>query len=790
MSEEAIMATGTWLDGNDNWNTASDWSDGVPTTTSAVVVNQGQPEVTAPIDVASITISTQAGVEFTGAGDSTVSGSVTGPIFLDYLGGGGSSLKIGGLLDEDGGDAFIGNEFLSAADTVTAAALSNVEGAIEIIGAANPGSTPYQATLDVAGPASMGAGAGVITGSVGLEGDALLEFGSGQLTTIAADSNLELSGPGSFVADAGHLGSNSALKGLRTNDGTFSISGSEHVTTTGAFDNVGKLDVEGSDLQIGGALTNSGTLQIGGDFQTANAEVSAAALTNTADGDIELTGSIVPAVPLYQAVLDIAGQASLGVSAGVVDGSVGLSGDSLIEFGWGQITTIAADGSLGLAGPHAFVADAADPSGNSALTSLRTVNGAFSLGDGQLATNGSLDIGNDGTVDVYADTSGYAGNLDIGGALRNSGELQIFTGIGDPGYPTADATVTATSLRNFNGVIQLEGDPITPDSPYQALLDIAGQASLSASPGVLDGNITLLGNALIEFGSGQITTIAANSYLTMDGPDALITDAGATTSNSALRGLSANYGTVELHDGQIVIAGSFDNAGTFYIDAFSGTGPPGSSVTNIGGTLTNRGTLDIGIGQYDQGSTLVSADRLDNAEGTISVDGFPSSPTPTPVDLVINGAATNTGTIYASDGGAVTIDGALCGSGTVDLSYGALLSIGAGDGGTIVFQFTDISGIDFSSAAVDITSSRYLGDTVSGFGTGDTLDFEAAHYSASDLVAYAANGQNSGGLVTIDSLHGAPAASFEVTGSYTASDFALSNDGHGGILVGFAAKPV
>ena len=54
----------------------------------------------------------------------------------------------------------------------------------------------------------------VETGSVCLDGDALLEFASGQIGTI--DGAVELDGANARIADAGTLATNSALTGLNT----------------------------------------------------------------------------------------------------------------------------------------------------------------------------------------------------------------------------------------------------------------------------------------------------------------------------------------------------------------------------------------------------------------------------------------------------------------------------------------------------------------------------------------------------------------------------------------------
>jgi hypothetical protein len=603
------MATDTWLDGGDNWTTASDWSNGVPTATSDVVVNQGSPTVTAPFRVASLVNS--AIIEFSDAGVSHVSGAVTnsGDLHFDLNSGGGSGLSIGGLLTNSN-EISIGNASLSADDRLTAAALNNISGEIDLIGSSNK-----QASLDIAGPVSMGAGSGVLSGAFTLAGDALLEFGSGQFTTIAAGSDLSLTGPHAFVADAGATSSNSALRGLSVNDGNLELIDDVQVSTSGALDNAlgatisldliqtdnGPLGGGGSNLSIGGVLTNGGQLIIGGPGLTANDSVTARGVDNLppppaqpgqrprSGGLIYLDGGA------SQAKLDITGGAALGASPGLLTGDVSLSGDSLIEFGWGQITTIAGD--LYIGGPEAFVADACDPHSNSALRGLSTVDGLLSLGGGAVVkTTGALTS----TGSIFADGS----DLDIGGELTNSGLIDL-----DLSGPSSPTLITAKSLDNDGGAINF----------------------------------------------------------------------------------------------------------------------------NFGGT------------------------------GTAS--------------LVIDGAAENTGTINVGADSALTIHGRLSGSGTVNLYNGGELSLDAkGSGGTIAFD----------GGAVDILSGVNLGNVIAGFGAGDTLDFQAAHYAAGDHLTYSPNSSGSGGTAIIDSLLGKPVASFAVTGSYTAADFALANDGHGGILVSSA----
>ena len=143
--------------------------------------------------------------------------------------------------------------------------------------------------------------------------------------------------------------------GLASNDGTFLIGDSDTVTTTGAFSNSGSVYVDsqyggqgGATLTFAGALANSGTFNIGIGDSSAATMVNATSLSNS--GTINLSSNFPGS---NQATLDITGTAGFG-TAGVVTGSNSLIGNTLIEFGSGQITTIAGGATLSLRGqaPH------------------------------------------------------------------------------------------------------------------------------------------------------------------------------------------------------------------------------------------------------------------------------------------------------------------------------------------------------------------------------------------------------------------------------------------------------
>ena len=140
---------------------------------------------------------------------------------------------------------------------------------------------------------------GVETGTVFLENDALLEFKSGEIKTV--NGTLWLDGANSRVADAGTLGSNSALTGLSGVAGNFWLENGASVAPTGNVSVSGNGTIEldgpntggagGSNLTVKGTLTNSSTngnaLSIGNSGIT-----SSDTLTVNGSGGLSSTGEI------------------------------------------------------------------------------------------------------------------------------------------------------------------------------------------------------------------------------------------------------------------------------------------------------------------------------------------------------------------------------------------------------------------------------------------------------------------------------------------------------------------
>ncbi len=590
------MASVSWNNASGgSWSVASNWSptDTVPGSgDDAFIAIAGSYTVslTATITVASLTISDASAVlQIQDAGgDDTVAGALDndGSVGVDAIGAGGSTLTVGGSLTNSN-YLQVGNSGMTAASLLTVGmTFDNTGGVLDLYG----GHAGAAAQMQVAGAAP-----GTLVGTYSIIGDAggaTLQFGSGQIGTIASGAVLLLDGANALLANSSDTTTDSALDGLTDNAGTLRIVNGASVGIAGNLLNAGGLLLDGdaysseggSALTVAGTLTNTDYISVGPPSGNlgANDTLIAAALTGT--GSVGLYGST------NQASFDIAAAAPATLAF-----DLSLYGHSLLQYGSGQIGTIASNVTLLLDGPDALVADASATTSNSALTglaendgTLRIVNGASVGLTGNLLNTGGLLL--DG--DAYSSEGGST--LTVAGTLTNTG----FINIGPPsGNLGANDTLIAAALTG-TGSVGLYG------STNQATFDIA-----AAAPTTLAFDLSLYGHSLLQYGSGQVGTIDSNITLLLDGPDALIADASATGSNSALTGLTDNAGTLRIINGASVgLAGNLLNAGALLLDGNSYATEGGSTLT-VAGTLTNTDYIDIGppSGNLDANTTLIAS---------------------------------------------------------------------------------------------------------------------------------------------------------------------------------------
>ena len=197
-----------------------------------------------------------------------------------------------------------------------------------------------------------------------------------------------------------------------------------------------------------------------------------------------------------------------------------------------------------------------------------------------------------------------------------------------------------------------------------------------------------------------------------------------------------------------------------------GSGGAGANAGVGGLILDGLGTLAL-----DAADTFVGGVTID--EGTLSLG---------------NAAAAGYGAILFAGGAdamlslakgvdaANPINGLAAGDSIVFAGAGAAALAGPGGGGSI----------DMSSSGGDemrLLSGHTLGATISGFGAGDEVDFDAVKFASTDTVT------DKSGVVAIHNSAGNTIGSFDVAGTYTKANFKLSADPSGDLLVSYVATP-
>src|SRR3984957_14254407 len=239
-------------------------------------------------------------------------------------------------------------------------------------------------------------------------------------------------------------------------------------SVTGGFSNAGTVAVDnaggngGSNLSIGGTLTNSNFMVIGNGGLSASTTVTANALSNT--GRIDINGNTATGTT-DQATLDIA------TAAASFTGNVNLSGDARLEYGSGGITQIgdgtSNGGDLFIDGANAF-AEIGATNSNSALTGLTTIagNGVLDLRDGTSVTATSGLAVNGGSARLKVDAYGGRGGstVTIGGNLVSSS----FGSFGDGGVSVGNGNMSVADLLTVNGTLTNTGATVSLSGGSQA----------------------------------------------------------------------------------------------------------------------------------------------------------------------------------------------------------------------------------------------------------------------------------------------------------------------------------
>ena len=587
----------------------------------------------------------------------------------------------------------------------------------------------------------------------------------------------------------------------------YAAPGSSAAGVVGPSVNVERLDIA------------SGTWMLGYGFDGANIEVeSGATITSGAAATaMGLTGG--QTLTIDQGGTVVGTKFAIGISGGDTDAIVVNSG------------------TIRVASTPGTKADAITMNGGTATihnTSTGYIDGARHAITGPLGVHvindaGGVIVGRNGSavnmdngpivaytayVDNYGTMLGQSANIsdsdgdaiDVDGfaVINNYGSIR---GEGANGYHKGEANVSegiaigGGTINNYaGGNIYGYGRAIEVDNSSNAaafsstIINNAGmiEGGGHGPTGVADADVALFvgrlkgGEAINIIGSYADTITNSGNILggvKTDGGDDTLTNSGlmVATGGSA----------IDLGDGN----DSFTNSGIVSGDVLLGGGGDtinlvtGSTVSGIidGGTGTDTIRLS-GTGNGTLGKAT-GVETLDVASGSWAIDSgaaYGNVAVESGADLEVRGAVS---TVTVAQGAGLYVYGTaehVTVLGTQGVHAGGVVTdMTIGSGGTaFALAGASVHNVTFAGADATLTFDRAsdLSGSISGWQDGNHLDLSDIVFGeGTTTLAYAANDDSTGGTLTVSD--GAHTVSLAMLGQYTAADFAISSDGHGGTMI-------
>jgi hypothetical protein len=382
-----------------------------------------------------------------------------------------------------------------------------------------------------------------------------------------------------------------------------------------------------------------------------------------------------------------------------------------------------------------------------------------------------------------------------------------------PGSPvfawSGDDTLTGSSGQDLFVFSQPIGDDIIYNfNVSEDQIDLIGYAGFTSFDDVKNHLTTdVNGNAEITLADGQSITLYGLAAASLSAwnfvfdQTPVMNNAGTMTIGDGailpLSGIINNTGTIALESagstttlqltqhgimlqggGQVTLSDSDEN--------FISSAIPGVTLTNVDNTISGAGQLgDWQTILINQGTIVANGTHaltIDTGSNVVINSGVLEATGPG--SLIVNSDVSNSGLIWA-DGGNITIEGAVTGTG------GALIS-----GGILEF---------FAASSIDVTFAEESFETLvldnpTAF-TGQIFGFAGSSSQDSDLIDlkgiafdagtswtyYDSDGSDTGGTLTIyGNIDGTETAVDSIrfgNGDYTTNSFVLTGDGGGGVLI-------
>ncbi|MGF6313289.1 VCBS repeat-containing protein, partial [Bradyrhizobium sp. i1.8.4] len=304
------------------------------------------------------------------------------------------------------------------------------------------------------------------------------------------------------------------------------------------------------------------------------------------------------------------------------------------------------------------------------------------------------------------------------------------------------------------------------------------------------------GNAVITLADGQTITLdgvhaedmtAANFEFdvtpTVENPGAMTVGDGAML---PLSGVIHNTGEIDLQASgddtllQLIQSGITLNGGGHVVLSDDDHNVIAGTASNV--TLDNVDNVISGAGQIGQGSLMLSNEGIIDATGihalvidtganvianagTLEATGAGG--------LVLASAVANSGLIWAN-GGAVTAEGEVTGSGNALISGAGTIEFGAASAAGVTFDMT-------AAGHLILDDAFHFSGTVSGLDGNDDIDIKGVSFGAGTTVGFTENQAGTGGNLTVSD--GAHSANIVLLGQYDPTGFAEKADATNGTVI-------
>ncbi|HXV00311.1 MAG TPA: hypothetical protein VG166_07425 [Caulobacteraceae bacterium] len=511
--------------------------------------------------------------------------------------------------------------------------------------------------------------------------------------------------------------------------------------------------------------THTAKIHLAGDF-------TASVFTASADSE----GLLITVRPQSAAVhwaSAVSGNFTVGAdwSGGVVPG---MTDDAVLDAPGSMPYTVTASTSQTVDA----IVTAADATLN--ITAYNANVGAFTV------SNGTGTGVNAGLISIGEGQNGPAASAGFGGAIVNTGEILVYAGYesvnrlffdGDASL-TGGGTVLMDGFGNsqgFNHDDFIEGNPGGADLTNVDNTIVGGgflffdyMAFTNGTKGVIDStdSVGLLLSLYASASAGKMITNAGLVEATAGG---LLTIGPLTVDDSSTGVILASGGgsqvqiyssTIEggvlrtVNGGEIVVI----NAPAVFDGVDNAVSVLGNVTIGSGANLTLQGRVSL-----DGGNIVNDNPAAISSTGVVVGVGSGGS---------IQSALDNEGALVA-DGGTLTISGAVTGSGIARILAGTL---------DVARAFTQDVDFPGTTGELELGRSRGYTGTISGFSkTGATsLDLDdIAFISGTTKATF--SGTTASGVLTV--TDGTNTANIHLSGDYTSSTFAVSNEGHGGVLI-------